>query len=319
VSIDFASNIHLSKMAIRFITCKSVLKIFNQGRKRFATNVHKVANEVKPLSQLVDRLKAGLPATNLVYVCARNALNNKILSNFYTDGWPDFSSVICQIHKPRMSDDSDLLCYSNCKESILSLMKESGVITWGRWQVIEGLKSDHADHLIDMLQCMNSTATVGNIESRYEGSILYYPYKQAQAPPPITIPGFILDKIRPCHLKHVFDDFKMYPDREPHVVEKYFDHVFRNFRSVAIFKIDNLTIPLGWIYTTAHGGIGFHYVSKEFRGKGISYTLRIELGRQTLESGDIPMGMFDKEHVRLAQMTGLVELHSTKKVVLTEY
>jgi hypothetical protein len=191
----------------------------------FSTGVYKVANDIKPLSQLVDRLKAGLPATNLVYVCARNALNNKILSNFYTDGWPDFSSVICQIHKPRMSDDSqtDLLCYSNCKESILSLLKESGVITWGRWQVIEDLKSDHADHLIDMLQSINSTATVGNVESRYEGSILYYPYKHIQSPPPI--PGFTLDKIQPYHLKHVVHEFTMYPDREQYVTEKYLDHL----------------------------------------------------------------------------------------------
>jgi site-specific recombinase len=85
--------IDLSTMATRFINCKSVLKIVNHRRKMFATSVHKVVHAVKPLSQLVDRLKAGLPATNLVYVCARNALNNKILYNFYTDGWPDFSSV----------------------------------------------------------------------------------------------------------------------------------------------------------------------------------------------------------------------------------
>ena len=165
-------------MATRFVNHKPLFKIFKQGirRKTLATSVHKVGNDVKALSQLMDKLKVGLPASNLVYVCTRNARDNKILSNFYTNGWPDFSSVICQIQKPRLSDESDLLCYSTCEASILSLLQESGVITWGRWQLIEGLESDHADHLIEMLRGVNSTAT-GQVEGRYEGSLLYYPYK----------------------------------------------------------------------------------------------------------------------------------------------
>ena len=279
-----------------------------------ATSVHKVANDVKPLSQLVDKLKAGLPATNLVYVCARNARDNKILSNFYTDGWPDFSSIICQIQKPRLSDESDVLCYSTCEASILSLLQESGIITWGRWQLIEGLESDHADHLVDILRSVNSSAT-GQVEARYEGRLLYYPYKHIQSLP---IPaGFILDKLQPCHLKYVVDDFTFFLERQ-HVVEKYLNHLIRNFCSAAVFKSDNRTKPLGWLYMSAHGGGGFHYVDKGFRGKGISNILRIELARQIIENGDIAMGSFDKEHVGLARLTGGVELCTAKKVVLSE-
>ena len=280
-----------------------------------ATSVHKVANDVKPLSQLVDKLKAGLPATNMVYVCARNARDDKILSNFYTDGWPDFSSIICQIQKPRLSDESDLLCYSSCEASMLSLLQESGVVTWGRWQLIDDLESDHADHLIDMLRSVNSTAT-GQVEARYEGGLLYYPYKHI--PSPLVPAGFILDKLQPCHLKYVVDDFNLYPERGRHVVEKYLDHLIRNFCSAAVFKSDDRTKPLGWVYMTAHGGGGLHYVDKEFRGKDISNILRIELARQILENGDIPMGLFDKEHVGLARLSGGVELRTAKKVVLTK-
>ena len=305
-------------MAMRFVTvsCKPMLKVFNLRSRMFANYcVNKVANDVKKLSQLVDKLKAGLPATNLVYVCARNAQDNKILYNFYTDGWPNFSSIVCQIKKPRVSDESDLLCYSTCEKRLLSLLQESGVITWGRWQVIDGLESDHADNLVDMLKSINSTAK-GQVEARYEGSLFYYPYKHVQPPP--SIPGFILDKLQPRHLKHVVDDFTLYPERGRHVVEKFLDHLIRHFHSAAVFKSDNLSKPLGWIYMTAHGGGGLHHVDEEFRGKGISTILRIELIRQIIANGDIAMGLFDREHVGLGRLTGGVELHSIKKVVLTE-
>ena len=314
--IDFSIN--LQEMATRLITisCKPMLKIFNKRSViTFASSVHKVAEDAKALSQLVDKLKAGLPATNMVYVCARNAQDNKILSNFYTDGWPDFSTVICQIQKPRLSDESDLLCYSTCEASILSLLQESGVITWGRRQLIEGLESDHADHLIETLHSLNSTVK-GEVEGRYEGSLFYYPYKHIQPPP--SIPGFTLDKLKPCHLKYVVDDFTFYPDIGRHIVEKYLDHLIRHFHSAAVFKNDNLDRPIGWIYTTAYGGGGFHYVDEEFRGRGISNVLRIALGRQMIANGDIAMGIFDREHVGLGRLTGGVEMHSVKMVILKQ-
>ena len=195
--------------------------------------------------------------------------------------------------------------------------QESGVITWGRWQLIDGLESDHADHLIEMLRDVNSTAT-GQVEGKYEGSLLYYPYKHIPPPPPI--PGFTLDKLKPRHLSYVVDDFSIYPGRGRHVVEKFIDHLIRNFFSAAVFKSDddNLIKPIGWMYMSAHGGGGLHYVDKEFRGKGISNVLRIELARQIIENGDIAIGNFDKEHVGLARLTGGIELRTVKKVILTE-
>ena len=98
-------------------------------------------------------------------------------------------------------------------------------------------------------------------------------------------------------------------------MEKFLDHLIQNFFSAAAFKSDDddLIKPIGWMYMSAHGGGGWHYVDKEFQGKGISNALWIELIRQipVIENGDIAMGNFDKEHVGLACLTGGV----AKKVI----
>ena len=37
-------------------------------------------------------------------MAARRVRDGKITANFYTDGWPVFSTVVCQLLKPRLSD-----------------------------------------------------------------------------------------------------------------------------------------------------------------------------------------------------------------------
>ena len=37
--------------------------------------------------------------------------DGKITANFYTDGWPVFSTVVCQLLKPRLSDVGHVEAY----------------------------------------------------------------------------------------------------------------------------------------------------------------------------------------------------------------
>ena len=37
-------------------------------------------------------------------MAAKRVKDGKITANFYTDGWPVFSTVVCQLIKPRLSD-----------------------------------------------------------------------------------------------------------------------------------------------------------------------------------------------------------------------
>ena len=42
---------------------------------------------------------------------AKRVRDGKITANFYTDGWPVFSTVVCQLLKPRLSDVGHVEAY----------------------------------------------------------------------------------------------------------------------------------------------------------------------------------------------------------------
>ena len=124
------------------------------GRMMFGTSaagVYQVPNDSKSLSQLVEELKSNLPATIIAYMCARNARDGLISARIYTDGWPNFSTTVCQILKPKVSEVSDLICYSTSMEKQLSVLLEADVLTWGKWQMFDGVNASHAKHLMETL------------------------------------------------------------------------------------------------------------------------------------------------------------------------
>ena len=114
-------------MDTRFVNCKSVLhELFNHNRKMLTTSVYTTKLQMMPSSasgQAQSWTSSDKP------VCARNALDNKILS--------EMDGLIFQLLSARYINRGclmtlvDLLCYSACKTSISSLLKESGIITWG--------------------------------------------------------------------------------------------------------------------------------------------------------------------------------------------
>ena len=87
-------------------------------------------------------------------------LDNKILSNLYTfillDGWSDFLSIVCQILMTLTFSATQL-----ARQTYYHHFWKNSHRIWGRWQVIDGLKFDCADHLIDMLYSWQGKAEIG--------------------------------------------------------------------------------------------------------------------------------------------------------------
>ena len=46
-------------------------------------------------------------------MAAKRVRDGKITANFYTDGWPVFSTVVCQLLKPRLSDVGHVEVYEH--------------------------------------------------------------------------------------------------------------------------------------------------------------------------------------------------------------
>ena len=62
--------------------------------------------------------------------------------NFYTDGWPRFTTVVFQCTSPRLSDIADLNCHSTSKDGLFTVLREAGLVTFCKQQVVQVSESE---------------------------------------------------------------------------------------------------------------------------------------------------------------------------------
>ena len=56
-------------------------------------------------------------------MAAKRVRDGKITANFYTDGWPVFSTVVCQLLKPRVSEVGHVEVYEHtCNKASCTAM-----------------------------------------------------------------------------------------------------------------------------------------------------------------------------------------------------
>ena len=86
--------------------------------------------------------------------------------------------------------------------------------------------------------------------------------------------------------------------------------MIKNYHSVAMFRTDNPTKPIGWMLQYPYGHIAHTYVLEEFRGKGLSMILRKEMCDRIMEDGDLPESVIVSGN--------LIATHLLKKAGYTE-
>ena len=95
------------------------------------------------LSELLGATKTALPSTlNSIHTCVRNVCYGRVEGNFYTDGWPRFTTVVFQCTSPRLSDIADLNCHSTSKDGLLAVLREAGLVTFCKQQVVQVSESE---------------------------------------------------------------------------------------------------------------------------------------------------------------------------------
>ena len=55
-------------------------------------------------------------------MAAKSVRDGKITANFYTDGWPVFSTVVCQLLKPRVSEVGQEVYEHTCNKASCTAM-----------------------------------------------------------------------------------------------------------------------------------------------------------------------------------------------------
>ena len=121
-----------------------------------ASQVQVVELHVSDLAELRARVKPDLPRSSGICISALNVIEGRVEGNFYTDGWPNFTTVVFQCLKPRLSEICDLHCCTTCKQRLLSVLEQAGLVTAGRWQYLQvvedGCNKDVTDFLIQHLR-----------------------------------------------------------------------------------------------------------------------------------------------------------------------
>ena len=83
-----------------------------------------ISNDLESLRKLLKSLQAWLPYSNMVNTCNHldltllnvyhpilkqmaglvcNVIKNVVTAEFFSDGWPDFTSIVCRIINPNVS------------------------------------------------------------------------------------------------------------------------------------------------------------------------------------------------------------------------
>ena len=263
-----------------------------------ASQVQVVELHVSDLAELRARVKPDLPRSSGICISALNVIEGRVEGNFYTDGWPNFTTVVFQCLKPRLSEICDLHCCTTCKQRLLSVLEQAGLVTAGRWQYLQvvedGCNKDVTDFLIQHLRLHGKPLTANdyslqeNVMCALEA---HHPATFTECPQ-----GYRIKRLSVEHSKHVLSQLQASQwntfgsiDRPSSVVEEYNKHCFEWLDSSAAFHNSDPTVPVSWQSTHAFSGeIGNLFTLKDHRRKGLASATKSAVCKNIVARGEVP-------------------------------
>ena len=100
---------------------------------------------------------------------------------------------------------------------------------------------------------------------------------------------------------------------------RYFESMIRNYHSVAAYRTDDPTKPIGWMMQYPNGHLAHGYVFKEFRRRGLSELITREIFKLIIGDGVLPETSISPDNPvrQLAWRLGMVELCQQKTLKLS--
>ncbi len=273
---------------------------------------------------LLKKLESGLPRTSGLRSSAKNVLEGRVEGTFYTDGWPEFTTVVFEILQPRFSDICDLYCYTTSKPHLVRLLEQAHLVTVGRWQFLQIIEDDDrtmTDYLIQNLQPDGDARLSPGDYSVYECGMYallgQLPTTSAKCPV-----GYRLGELVAEHSTLVSSQAEMWTasiGRPVSVVEEYHKQCIQRLDSAAVFLDSDFSTPVAWqMQHGISGELGNLFTIEEHRRKGLATAVKRAVCQKILARGDIPISSVhdDSPSVNLQRKLGFQQVCRVTEVYL---
>jgi len=226
----------------------------------------------------------------------RNVIEGRVEGHFYTNGWPEFTTVVFQCLQPRLSDVCDLHCYTSSKQQLHWVLEQARLVTSGQWQYIQIVEDDDAvaDYVVQNIRPDGQTKL-----SRGDYTIYRYgmyalvgqlPTTSAECPE-----GYRLGELAAEHSTLVSsqaDTWIASIGRPASVAEKYFEECIQRFDSAAAYCDSDPATPVAWcVEFGMSGDVSNLFTLEGHRKKGLGTAVKRALCQKQLCQGDMPFSV----------------------------
>ncbi len=247
--------------------------------------------DTSDLGQLRAKMKAGPPTASALCNSLRNVIEGRVEGHFYTDGWPEFTTVVFQCLQPRLSDVCDLHCYTTSKQQLHWVLEQARLVTSGQWQYIQIVEDDDAvvDYVVQNIRPNGQTRLSRGDYAVHDNGMYalvgQLPTTSAECPE-----GYRLGELAAEHSTLVSSQAGMWITSFGQ--EKFMKECIQNLQSAAVFCDSDPTTPVAWcMQFGVSGEVGNLYTLEEYRRKGLGTAVKRAFCRKLLSQGDIPFSV----------------------------
>ena len=204
------------------------------------------------LVDLRERLKPELPRAGSLCTSVRNVIEGRVEGHFYTDGWPEFTTVVFQCLQPRLSDECDLHCYTTSKQRLPSLLEQAHLVTSGQWQYVEIVEDDAntvTDYLVQNLKLDGKAKLLPTIDYSVTEYRMYTLLEQLPTTNTECPEGYILGRLAVEHSTFLSFQGGQWVNslgRPPSVVKEYYKQCIQRFPSAAAYCDSDPSTLVAW-------------------------------------------------------------------------
>ncbi len=244
------------------------------------------------LGKLRAKMKAGSPRASTLCNSLRNVIEGRVEGHFYTDGWPEFTTVVFQCLQPRLSDVCDLHCYTTSKQQLHCVLEQARLVTSGQWQYIQIVEDDDAvtDYVVQNIRPDGQTKLSHDDYTIYQYGMYalvgQLPSTSAKCPE-----GYRLGELAAKHSTLVSSQAGTWiasTGWPTSVAEKYFEECIRRLDSAAAYCDSDPTTPVAWCVEFAMSGdVSNLFTLEGHRKKGLGTAVKRALCQKQVRQGDM--------------------------------
>eukprot|EP00731_Ephydatia_muelleri_P022145 Em0014g736a len=267
--------------------------------------VNKVPNRDEFLRHLLGHLKETPQqrSSNEMANTIQTVLCRRTKVDFYTDGWPQFTSIAARIRSPTVVD---VVLHTSCKERLLELLRDDHTEASLAEYLMKNMKSRDGEPVLCNIISGQMLQMSKDIVISFHERTLICPQ------------GYNIGVLRPkdAEFIHTFWNKSLLDSTKDSI--KAFQFMIGSLPNSAIFHTSDPENPVAWVLTYPYGQIGHLHALRDHRRKGLAGIVGVDLFKKVKGEGIIPYVANNNEHViRGANNLGFVECGQSIRLLYT--